>query len=73
MPTPRREQIAIGAVGKTGDRDAEVTLTRFAQAGIDIDALAQQLQHEGAESFVKSWKQLLQRIAEKSVALARAS
>lgn len=52
--------------------DAEAMLARFAQAGIDIDALAIQLQHEGAQSFVKSWQQLLQRIADKSAALASA-
>jgi transaldolase len=50
--------------------DAEAMLTRFAQAGIDIDALAIQLQHKGAQSFVKSWQQLLQCIADKSAALA---
>ena len=50
--------------------DAEAVLARFAQAGIDIDALALQLQQEGAKSFVKSWQQLLQRIADKSAVLA---
>jgi transaldolase len=39
--------------------DAEVTLTRFAQAGIDRGQLADDLQREGAESFVKSWNELL--------------
>jgi hypothetical protein len=29
------------------------------------------LQLEGAQSFVKSWKELLQRIADKSAALAK--
>ena len=52
--------------------DAEAILARFAHAGIDIDALALQLQREGAQSFVKSWQQLLQRIADKSRALANA-
>ena len=50
--------------------DAEAILARFAQAGIDVDALALQLQHDGAQAFVKSWRQLLKRIAEKSAALA---
>ncbi|MBC8036576.1 MAG: transaldolase [Rhizobiales bacterium] len=50
--------------------DAEAMLARFAQAGIDIDGLAVELQREGAHSFVKSWKQLMQRIADKSAALA---
>ena len=49
--------------------DSDATLARFAQAGIDIDALALQLQHDGARSFVESWRQLLQRIADKSAAL----
>lgn len=52
--------------------DAEAVLARFAAAGIDLDALAQQLQQDGAESFVKSWRQLMQRIADKSNALANA-
>ena len=52
--------------------DAESTLKRFAQAGIDIDALAIQLQRDGAASFVKSWQELMQRIADKSAALAGA-
>jgi transaldolase len=50
--------------------DAEAVLGRFAEAGVDIDALAVRLQSEGAESFVKSWKELMTRIAEKSAALA---
>jgi len=52
--------------------DAEVVLARFAKAGIDVDALAIQLQREGAQAFVKSWKELLTRIADKSDALAHA-
>jgi transaldolase len=50
--------------------DAEQVLARFANAGVDIDALAARLQSEGAESFVKSWRELMERIAEKSAALA---
>jgi transaldolase len=50
--------------------DAEQVLARFAAAGVDIDALAARLQLDGAESFVKSWRELLKRIAEKSAALA---
>lgn len=52
--------------------DAEAILARFARASVDIDALATTLQREGAQAFVKSWKQLLQRIADKSAALAGA-
>jgi len=50
--------------------DADDVIARFAEAGIDIDALARQLQQEGAQAFVKSWNGLLGRIAEKSEALA---
>ena len=35
-------------------------------AGIDDGALAAQLQEEGADAFVKSWKQLLDRIEDKA-------
>lgn len=52
--------------------DAEATLQELVQAGVDLDALAERLQQEGAASFVKSWKQLLQRIADKTQALAGA-
>jgi len=48
-------------------------LARFAKAGIDLDALAAQLQDEGAKSFVKSWNELMAVIASKSDALAKAS
>ena len=50
--------------------DAEQVIARFAKAGVDVDALAKKLQLEGAESFVKSWKELMQSIADKSATLA---
>jgi transaldolase len=50
--------------------DAEEVLAQFGKAGIDIDALAARLQLEGAASFVKSWAELMERITEKSTALA---
>ena len=50
--------------------DAEAVLAEFEQAGTDVAALADQLQREGAEAFVKSWTDLLERIAAKSEALA---
>jgi transaldolase len=57
------------AIATDNDSDAESVLARFADAGIDVGALAIQLQRDGAQAFVKSWKALLGRIAEKSVAL----
>ena len=50
--------------------DADATLAQVAKAGVDIDALAAKLQKDGADAFVKSWNQLLQRIADKAGALA---
>jgi len=53
--------------------DGEALLARFAGAGIDIDALATQLQDEGAKAFVSSWNDLMTVIAGKRAALAKAS
>lgn len=53
--------------------DAELVLKAFAQAGIDVDALAARLQHEGAESFSTSWQALLKGIEDKRVQLAEAA
>jgi transaldolase len=51
--------------------DCEEMLDRFRRAGIDIDALAAQLQREGAEAFDKSWNDLLECVASKSEALRK--
>jgi transaldolase len=53
--------------------DSEDVLARFTRAGIDVDALAAQLQDEGAKSFVKSWDELLAVISSKSSVLKKAS
>jgi len=53
--------------------DGEQVLARFTRAGIDVDALASRLQDEGAKSFVSSWRELMDVIAGKSTALAKAS
>jgi transaldolase len=58
-----------GVMAKDGG-DAEDVLGQFARAGIDVNALALQLQVDGAASFVKSWTELMKRIKEKSAALA---
>jgi transaldolase len=51
--------------------NCEAVLAEFAKAGINVDALAAQLQEEGAKSFVKSWNDLLAVIASKSDALKK--
>jgi transaldolase len=49
--------------------NCEEVLAQFAEAGIDVNALAAQLQNEGAESFVKSWNDLMTVISSKSASL----
>ncbi|MGY0559468.1 transaldolase [Luteimonas sp. A277] len=58
-----------GALADDGG-DFAPTLAKIAAAGVDIDALAAQLQRDGADAFVTSWNQLLQRIADKARSLA---
>jgi transaldolase len=53
--------------------DCEAVLTEFGKAGIDIDALAAQLQEDGAKSFVKSWNELMAVITSKTQALKMAA
>ncbi len=63
----------IGAVLPKDGGDCEAQLKRFADAGVDVDALAQQLQDEGAAAFVQSWNDLMSVIASKSDSLAKVS
>jgi len=56
----------VAGVMSTDGGDAEAVLADFAQAGVDIDALAARLQQEGTTSFRKSWDDLLMVIASKS-------
>ena len=51
--------------------NCEEVLAKFAKAGIDTDALAAQLQDEGARAFVKSWNELMECIASKSEVFAK--
>jgi transaldolase len=63
----------IGTMLAHDGGDAEEVLERFTQAGIDLDALAADLQREGAAAFVKSWDGLLACIAEKSATLSKSA
>lgn len=49
--------------------NCEEVLAKFAQAGVNAEALAVPLQDEGARSFVKSWNDLLAVIASKCAVL----
>ena len=46
--------------------DADAVIAEIAKSGVDTDALATRLQEEGAQAFVRSWRQLLGRIADKA-------
>ena len=62
----------LGDIMPVDGGNCEEVLAQFAKAGVDVDALAAQLQDEGAKSFVKSWHQLMEVIASKSAALGKA-
>src|SRR5438477_5949994 len=62
----------LGTILPADGGDCEEVLAQFAKAGIDVDALAAQLQDEGAKSFVKSWNELMAVITSKSAALKKA-
>ena len=76
---PEATLLAFADHGDVGDLtpadggDCETVLENFAKAGIDIEALAERLQNEGADSFVKSWNELMGVIATKSAALGKAA
>jgi transaldolase len=67
MPEPTLQ--AFADHGEVGDPvpadggDAEHTLARFGDAGIDVGALAARLQEEGKVAFVESWDELLKSIS----------
>ena len=63
------EHTDVGPTLPVDGGDCEEVLAKFARAGIDVDALAAQLQDEGAKSFVKSWNDLMTVIASKSATL----
>ena len=64
-----------GSLGKLLPADegyAEAVLAEFTREGVDLGALAAELQREGTAAFAKSWNDLMYRIAEKNQALAQA-
>ena len=52
--------------------DCEQVLAKFVKAGIDLGAVAAQLQSDGAAAFVKSWNELMGVLATKSAELKKA-
>ena len=49
--------------------ESEATLSAHAKAGVDLAALAERLQSDGAKGFVDSWRELLGAIDAKSKTL----
>ena len=66
MPEPTLHAFADhGEVGEpvpADGGDCDRVLARFADAGIDVDALAKRLQEEGKDAFAKSWDEMLKTI-----------
>jgi transaldolase len=73
---PDKTLLAFADHGEVGEPipadggDADEVLGAFQSAGVDTDELAARLQREGAEAFVKSWKDLLESIESESRRLA---
>lgn len=54
-----------GGIMPVDGGDSETVLRQFSEAGVDIDALAEKLQEEGAKKFVDSWRDLMKAIDSK--------
>jgi transaldolase len=63
----------LGSIMSADGGESEAVLAQFGKAGIKVEALAAQLQADGAKSFVKSWDELLAVIASKSSVLKEAA
>lgn len=63
----------LGSILPADGGDCEEVLSRFVAAGIDLDAMAAQLQDEGTKSFIKSWNELLSVVDSKSLVVQKAA
>jgi transaldolase len=77
MPDQTLEAFAdhgkVGELLPSHDGGSDQVIAAFAKAGIDISALADRLQREGADTFVTAWKNLLDRIGSRHKQLSGAS
>jgi len=62
----------VGAPMATDGGDAEAVIAAVAGQGVDVDALATQLQKEGGAAFSKSWAALIDGLRDKTTQLAGA-
>ena len=60
----------VGELMREDGGDFETVLSAFSQAGVDIFTLGDELQRDGSEGFIRSWNELIERIAVKSRLLA---
>ena len=73
---PEDTLLAFADHGEVGDPlpedggDADQVLAEFERAGVDVAALADRLQKEGADTFVKSWDDLIGSISSEAERLA---
>lgn len=73
MPEATLDALAEhGTIANDLPLDGKDVIARFTKAGIDADALASQLQVEGAASFVTSWTDLMSCIKSKGEMLKAA-
>ena len=63
----------LGLIMPADGNDADKVLGQFAETGVDVERLGDQLQEEGAKSFVKSWNELMTVIASKGESLKKAA
>jgi len=63
----------LGSILPANGGNCEEVLSKFAEAGLNIDALAARLQDEGAQSFVKSWNELMSVVDSAGILLEKAA
>jgi transaldolase len=63
----------LGSIMAADGGNCEAVIEKFSRAGVHVDVLADQLQKDGAKSFVKSWNDLMTVISSKSSALKQAA
>ncbi len=59
----------LGRILSSGGGESDEAIYKMSRLGTDMEALATKLQTEGAESFVKSWEEMMSVVAQKAQAL----